>query len=289
MMGGRTTKKLVLNLLRLYSNRGLLNTRQKGYTIVEVMIVLAVSGALFLSAVLLINGRQQRTQFDQSIREVRSQIQQVVNEVSNGFYPDFTSFTCTVTGSGPPTFALASGGQGTNEGCIFLGKAIQLGVEGTDPEQFRVFNIAGRQKNTSGDEVSNLAQAQPRAIALDGGANVSVDISTTERLLYGLETAWADAGVIAFTSSLSDVTSPTGASIQQLNVSTVNGSALGMSEVGAVQALNSNLANSPQNPANGVRVCFVSGGTDQSGLITIGGSAGSVAVTLDIKSNRDCS
>jgi prepilin-type N-terminal cleavage/methylation domain-containing protein len=289
MMGGRTTKKLVSNLLRLFSNRGLLNTRQTGYTIIEVMIVLAVSGALFVSAVLLINGRQQRTQFDQSIREVRSQIQQTVNEVSNGFYPDFSNFTCTVTGSGPPTFALASGGQGTNEGCIFLGKAIQFGVEGTDPEEFRVLNIAGRQKSSGGEEAANLAQAQPRAIALDGGANVTVDISTAKLLLYGLETAWADAGVVAFTSSLSDVTSPSGGAIQQLNVSAVSGTTLGMSEVGAVQALNGNLSGSPQNPADGVQICFVSGGTDQSGLVTIGGSGGSLAVNLDIKSNRDCS
>lgn len=288
-MGGRTAKRLVTNLLRLYSNRGLLNARQTGYTIIEVMIVLAVSGALFLSAVLLINGRQQRTQFDQSIREVRSQIQQVINEVSNGFYPDFTNFTCTVTGSGPPTFALASGGQGTNEGCIFLGKAIQFGVESTDPEEFRVLNIAGRQKSTAGEEVATLAQAQPRAIALDGGANVTVDISTTKFLQYGLETAWADAGVIAFTSSLSDVTSPSGGAIQQLNVSAVSDSGLGMSETGAVQALNGNLASSPQNPSDGVRICFVSGGTDQSGLITIGGFGGSLTVNLDIKSNRDCS
>lgn len=289
MMGGRTAKKLVTNLLRLYSNRGLLRARQTGYTIIEVMIVLAVSGALFVSAVLLINGRQQRTQFDQSIREVRSQIQQVINEVSNGFYPDFANFTCTVTGSGPPTFALASGGQGTNEGCIFLGKAIQFGVEGTDPEEFRVLNIAGRQKSTAGEEVASLAQAQPRAIALDGGANVTVDISTTQPLQYGLETAWADAGVIAFTSSLSDVTSPSGGAIQQLNVSAVSDSSLGMSETGAVQALNGNLASSPQNPADGVQICFVSGGTDQSGLITIGGFGGSLTVNLDIKSNRDCS
>lgn len=287
MMGGRLTKKLVMSLLRLRPKSAVLS--QRGYTIIEVMIVLVVTSALFISAVLLINGRQQRTQFDQSIREVRSQIQQVINEVSNGFYPDFSSFTCTVTASGPPSFALASGGQGTNEGCIFLGKAIQFGVEGTDPQEFRVINIAGRQKNSSGNEVANLSQAQPRVIALDGGSNVNVDISTTQNLLYGLSAVWADAGVIAFTSNLSDVSSPNGASIQELNISPVNSTVLDMSEVGAVQAINSNLASSPQNPSGGARICFVSGGTDQSGLITIGGEAGRLSVELDIKSNRDCS
>lgn len=288
-MGGHKTKRLVINLRRLFFSRGSFKPGQAGYTIIEVMIVLVVTAALFTSAVVLINGRQQRTQFDQSIREVRSQIQQVINEVSNGFYPDFTNFTCTATGSGPPAFAASSGGQGTNEGCIFLGKAIQFGVEGTDPEQFRVINIAGRQKSTAGNEVSSLAQAQPRAIALDGSSNVTVDISNNEILLYGLETVWADAGVVAFTSNLSDISSPTGASIQQLNVTPISGSALGMSEVGAVQALNSNLASSAQNPAGGTHICFVSGGTNQSGLITIGGSGGSLTVEMDIKSNKDCS
>lgn len=289
MMGGQRARRVIAALLRLRrANGDFVAMRAYGYTIVEVMIVIAVTGALFVSAAVLISGRQQQTQFGQAIREVRSQIQQVITEVNNGFYPSRNNFSCTVTGAGAPQFAVANNAQGTNEGCVFLGKAIQFQVQGTDPEQFRVLSIAGRQRSAAGDEVASLAQAQPRAIAPDGGA-IQVDASVTQALQYGLSTAWADAGVVAFVSSLNDITSPTGASIQQLDVIPVNNTLLGMALEGAAQTTNANIVASPKNPEDGVRVCFASGGTDQSGLITIGGPAGSLSVNLDIKSSRDCS
>jgi len=108
---------------------------------VEVLIVLAVTGALFISAVALITGRQGQTEFDTSIHEIQSEIQQTVTEVSNGFYPNLGNFTCTASISGP-TISGGSTGQGSNTGCIFLGKAIQFGMPSTDPEQFDTYSIA---------------------------------------------------------------------------------------------------------------------------------------------------
>ena len=46
-----------------------------GYTIVEVMIVLAVSSAMFLIAANFINGKQERTAFSQGSNEMVSQLQ----------------------------------------------------------------------------------------------------------------------------------------------------------------------------------------------------------------------
>jgi hypothetical protein len=41
------------------------------------------------------------------------------------------------------------------------------------------------------------------------------------------------------------------------------------------------------NPNNGIKLCFASGGTDQSGLMTIG-AAGQPGVSLKIFSNGTC-
>lgn len=302
--------------------------------------MLAVTGALFVSAAVLISGRQQQTQFNQAIREVRSQIQQVINETTIGYYPSSGNFSCQAPSSGPPEFTIAAAGQGTNEGCIFLGKAIHFGVEDTDPEQFTVMTIAGRQKNEQGQEVASLAEAQPRVVAPSEAAvpppgdddddeddddddppsdpgpgppggppgggppwwcpwcqpgtvfassHDIPDTSISQPLLYGLSTVWADAGVVAFVNNLADVTSPVGSSVQQLNTIPVNDSWIGMDTDGAAHAVNTGLADSPQNPADGVRICFASGGTNQSGLITIGGAGQGLSVTLDIRSNTDCS
>lgn len=46
-----------------------------GYTVVEVMIVLAVSGIMFLVAANFINGKQQKTSFANGVNEMASRIQ----------------------------------------------------------------------------------------------------------------------------------------------------------------------------------------------------------------------
>ena len=48
-------------------NRGGRNTSIQGFTIVETLIVLAVTSALFFAATLYINGQQNRTDFQVGI------------------------------------------------------------------------------------------------------------------------------------------------------------------------------------------------------------------------------
>lgn len=64
------------------------------------------------------------------------------------------------------------------------------------------------------------------------------------------------------------------------------------SQLGSTSAtlINTNTASSASlsNPAGGVRICFKSGTTQQSGLITLGGKSGTNTVTLDIKESPDC-
>lgn len=276
---------------------------QHGFTIIEVLIVLAVTGLLFASAAILIAGRRQQTEFNQSVRNVQSQIQQVINDVATGFYPNTNSFECSAGPSGP---VLTSGGgtqQGANTGCIFLGKAIQFGVVNTSPEQFSVFTIAGLQKGASGNEVTSLTEAQPRAVAKTTTSSALPDITVDQQLLGGLTAIdmWYDngagvrtVGVVGFITTLAQYSGGTILSgTQQVNVIPVDDnsvdSALGRSNEAAADALDTSLATSVANPSSGVFICFKSGGTNQSGLITIGNKGRQLSVTLDIKSNLDCS
>ena len=265
----------------------------RAFTLIEVLIVLAVTGGLFVSAAILIAGRRQQTEFNQAVRQVQSQIQQVINDVATGFYPNTNTFQCSPGPSGP-VFTSGSGTQqGANSGCIFVGKAMQFGVSGTTPEQFSIFTVAGLQKSASGGEVNSLAQAQPKAIQA---------ITTGHQLLGGLTTAdmWylsggvkKPIGIVTFANSLAP---PGGSSVlfgtQQVNVVPVDdnqvNSALGRTNAQAASAIDTSLATSTVNPASGVFLCFKSGGTNQSGLITIGTNARQLSVTLSIKSSTDC-
>jgi len=266
--------------------------KTRGFTILETLIVLAVTGGLFVAIAATLSGRQQRTQFSQAVQEIQSQIQEVVNEVSSGYFPSSNNFKCVAT-LGGPSISSGSVGQGSNEGCIFLGKAIQFRVNGTDPEQFKIYTIAGLQRTTTGDEVTTLAEAMPKAVTAPAS---SVDITETKKLQYGLTTAWmvwsnsnVPIGTVAFTNSLAsydDAGIVSGS--QKVRMAAVGASALNQTQAQAVQAINTQLQTAPIDHNQGIRICFASGGTNQSGLITIGNNNRQLSVTLSIKGNKTC-
>lgn len=286
---------------------------QSGFTIIETMIVLAVTGFMLLAALYLVLGQQNKVEFSQSIREAESAIQQVINEVGTGFYPNPGNLKCTANAGGLE-LSNGSSAQGTNSDCIFLGKALQFGNPSTDSrQQYIVHSIAGRLDNSG-----ELVKAYPTSVAPGdvtnntGGPNFP-DASTTEYLLYGLEVVSMEyfntpgstgvpIGAVAFVSELGTFLNPgyeTGT--QQITLIPVGGSEDGngsfvTDKAKVVDKINNNLTNpalSPPNPKGGVAICFASGSTEQSGLITIGnntsgGSGRSLAVSLTIKNTKDC-
>jgi len=175
------------------------------FTIVEVMIVLAVSGLILLSAISLVSGRQNRTEFATGINDLQQQIQQVINETSSGYYPNGEDFTCSATSGTPTPVTLAdgTGAQGTNAGCIFLGKVIQFGLGNTNlgPSQLGVIPLVGNQFQYVGgtpDPILQLSQAVPRAAhqatstsgsPLAGESNVPTATASTDMMEYGLHIA----------------------------------------------------------------------------------------------------
>lgn len=265
--------------------------KTSGFTIIETLIVLAVSGALFVATAVTLSGRQQRTQFEQSIQEVRSQIQQTINEVATGYYPNMNNFSCTAGASGP-VFGAGSTEQGANKGCVFLGKVIQFKMAGTDPEEMRVFSVAGLQKNSAGNEVTTYTEAMPKIVSYPDATSAS----DRKQLLYGLTTnevyygaVKTNIGAIAFVNSLAQYSSGSIVSgAQQVNLIPINQTFLDATVSGSVSAIENRFTTSPVNPANGAHICFVSGATNQSGLITIGSNGRQLSVTLSIKGNRTC-
>lgn len=263
---------------------------------------MVVSSALFVAAAVLISGRQNQTAFDQSIRQIQGEIQQTMNDVAVGYFPD-TDFRCAGTVVGPSLSSAGATGQGTNNGCIFLGKAMQFKVNGTAPEQYATYALAGLQQ-VNGREVGTLAEAQPKAVAPSTAEPGNPDISVDGKLQNGLTVSrmWynnggpnVNIGAIAFTSSMSSYDAGGGikAGAQQVNVFPVAGSLLNTTKRQGVDAINSvafrNPAVSPPNPSGGIFICFASGSTDQSGLISIGSNKRTLAVTLKIyRGNLTC-
>lgn len=101
--------------------------RAGGFTIIEVMIVLAVSGMLLITAILALRGQSGRTQFALSMRDIQSKFESIINDVNGGVFPSTEKYNCV--SNNPPTTrpVLQPNPQnrGTSTDCTYLGKAIE--------------------------------------------------------------------------------------------------------------------------------------------------------------------
>jgi prepilin-type N-terminal cleavage/methylation domain-containing protein len=140
--------------------------KPRGYTVIEVMIVLAISGAMFVMAANFINGRQARTSFTAGVNETASRLQGIIEQVRNGQYTDI-DIDCRLNGS---TLAIAPAGssqQGQNQDCIFIGKTFHVSeaIPGEDPSsRFEVFSLAGRREYEPGRLITDLTDIIPTPI-----------------------------------------------------------------------------------------------------------------------------
>ncbi len=139
----------------------------QAYTIVEVLIVLAVTSMLLVSGLLVVGGQQAKTQFNEATRDTRSRIDSIINNVSTGYYTRRINFTCNDTANGP-RFSSTSKARGTNQGCIFIGRAMHFGVNGK-PSDVNVYNLVGLgiigTSTTPLQPLLDLPSARPVAMA----------------------------------------------------------------------------------------------------------------------------
>jgi prepilin-type N-terminal cleavage/methylation domain-containing protein len=280
---------------------------QAGFTIIEVLIVLAVTGFMFISAMALISGRQAKTQFQQSVTQIQTQMQQVISEVSTGYYANTNNFKCTASGSNNISLSSGTGTQGANTACIFLGKVVQFtNVSGsTGNQSYYTFPIAARRADSSGNEITDIAQSNATVVAPSTTQPNIPDASVTDHLLYGLSvgkmyyTSGATTTQIGAFGIVSNLGSPDSSGVglssgsQQFNLVPISGSTVinPSNKVSAAQTIDSNLASSftnRSNPDGGVTVCLVSGTTQQSALMTIGGNGRTISVTISIKGTTTC-
>lgn len=129
-----------------------------GFTIVETMIFLAISGGLLVSAMALVGSQQRRTEFQAAVRDFDSKLQTALNNVASGYYNSRGDTVCTVVGGFPdPHTGGAPDSQGTNAGCTFIGQVITF-VPNDD--KATIYSVAGLRLN-AGKEVTKLSDANP--------------------------------------------------------------------------------------------------------------------------------
>lgn len=265
-------------------------TCTSGYTIAEAMIFLAVTAAMFIIAMSFLAGQQGRNEFNIGIREIQTQLNDIINDVSTGLYTNTPDFNCEVTNpTGPPQIIDPPTGpileQGANAECTYVGNVMQFWSHENGDKVIELYTLVGRRQTGSpGTDVRTLAEAEP--VVLDK-ANATVRLPngiSIKRITYQNISPIA-VGSIGFVNRFAQNSGSGGITgTQDVDVIPVNGTSLNQLRADAKLAINSALTTSDVNPNDGIKLCFNSGGTNQHAVIVLGSLGRQINTTLTINS-----
>ncbi len=150
-----------------------------GFTIVETMIFLAVSGVLLVVALNITNGKQAQVELTQDARDLETSINSVIGDVSKSYFPSKNNLICKINAFGDPQPQPGSNTQGTNQDCIFLGKVIQFSA---NRNSMRVITVVGLRQNSMNQDVTNFTDAKPVAVPL---LDQTISLNTMKPIYMG--------------------------------------------------------------------------------------------------------
>ncbi|HMT19266.1 MAG TPA: hypothetical protein PKD20_00530 [Candidatus Saccharibacteria bacterium] len=275
---------------------------KRGYTILEVMMFIAISAAIFTGAVRAIGGRQAQVQFSQAVREFEAKIRDVANDVVTGYYPANETVTCELSVGKSRIVKTNDASLGTNSGCIYIGKVLQFQPDGKK-ERMDIYTMAGLRYE---DQIeltpsTSIAKSDPVPVSLVTADEGFHDPTSSYNLLYGLQVkkvirpsaSPVEYGAVAImtnfgASGVSD--------IQTAQIGGVVGSQLGQTKASVLTLLDE-LTDDParigdsgyleKNTSEGIVICL----EDVSGkLASVSfGVSGNISTRLDIDSyDRRC-
>lgn len=258
---------------------------QGGYTVVETMIVFGVSAMMVLSVIALVSGKQGRETFVQAVRNTDGVLQDVLNDLSTGYYSRNSGMTCTANLGEAPELSAVENELGSNNGCVFAGRIFYAPFGSND---YTIHTMVGRQNKSADfdDPVENLAEAKPVIIAQGTRtANPKTggfpNLGEQKQYPGGMKLAWAEyvdpGGSPIRTTVFGVVTdfgyqagvnavrqSPQVFVLKDTAVATINSNASLSDQITAAVASDKYLVNVP------LKLCFNSDSSNQHGTITLG-------------------
>jgi hypothetical protein len=132
-----------------------------GYTVIEVMIVLAVTGLLLAVTIVAVGGQQAHAEFTSGMNDLNSKVQTTFSDVNNGFSGSLSAaaasasnYDCVLDPSdGSPKLVNPGGNgnaRGANPSCIFLGKVLQFSTAQPDNNRITIYSVLGRRTYNPG-------------------------------------------------------------------------------------------------------------------------------------------
>jgi len=141
------------------------SNNQSGFTIVEVMLFLALTGLLFLIGFFGTGTQLRDTRFTDSVRSLHSFLQKQYSETAAGANGRVNGSQCTAdvgNAASQPTFAATGGATaGSADNCVLLGKLVKFNPNSST---VNVYSVVGRRLDMTaltGTDVTDIANSRP--------------------------------------------------------------------------------------------------------------------------------
>lgn len=266
----------------------------RGYTIIEVMIFLAISGIIFAIAVAAFNGQQGRTGFEQNMHDLASRMQEYVDQVGASLFPGSGSYACSISASsGRAVLTAGGGGQGTNQGCIFLGRAVQV-IPGQS--KLFIYTVLGDQFTPQGETVTSFNQALPEP-EFSSGTDLTDEYDTPWATVSSSKVTLTSGGIVnsdlvGFYNSLQDYNLNSqaggGASILAKGYNFVDNDLASVRSAAVkscIEEQNANGVTCANTPTISLwSACFASTGSSQTALLNIASTPAGITADVNFTS-----
>ncbi|HEY1645513.1 MAG TPA: hypothetical protein VGF75_03960 [Candidatus Saccharimonadales bacterium] len=289
-------------------------TTGAGFTIVETMIFLAISGLMFVFAISSMSGKQQQTEFQTSVDTLKSDLNLVLSDVSNGNFIDQVNgqyLQCSAANNKPSITASVTPPGIPSGSCTAIGEVVEFGSNTAGQQVFYTIPVFGcnyAQCNSTNPVSGDLTDAVPtinasyyQSTVLPFGLTINNSVINPPGA-FGIfsftsfETGGGGNGTLASGSQhvelfeIPDYTVYGVADNPNDLVGPINNNGLidCTSPAGDVcTAANSDAE--AIDPAAGLSLCVESGTSyDKSALFTLGGSNSATAVTDQLYTTKDC-
>lgn len=131
--------------------------------------MLAITGILFASAIVVFQGQQAKTSLTQTMYDFASKLQSYVTEVNSGIYNGSSTYSCDVSG-GKAVLSTGSGTLGSDQSCVFVGRVLQFIAGNSD---VYVYTVIGNRDaysgaNDTGVTAKTLEETNPQIASVNG-------------------------------------------------------------------------------------------------------------------------
>lgn len=251
-----------------------------GFTIIETMIVIAITGLIGLAAFRLVDGRINQTNFQISVNDFKVKLEQLITTSSIGYHvSNQNNIACNPGNKVPPTiFPSSTTNIGSNQGCILLGQTVLFNL---NQSTYQTNLVVGNQMFDNLNSPT-ITDSYPIVVA-----QTIQNMKTQNNLIIYCISATlpcespSNITELAFLTADSNQNINTGSNgafninnPRPLTVFAVNNSGL--------ISISGNISYSKY-----YYICVISGSTNQSGLLTITNQA-NVVINLKIYNDSVC-